>query len=102
MKKIVIFRNFIFPTLPAITASISSNLVPLPWKSIELFFFRLRQLKKIENGISLSKIGLEIKFWAILSEIVYIYSIYIVFCLNYIFLFYSLFWPEKPLGVGPP
>ena len=42
---------------------------------------------KIENVISLSKIGLQFKSWAILSEIVYIYSIHIVFCLNYIFLF---------------
>ena len=40
----------------------------------------------IENAISLSKIGLQIKSWAILSEIVYIYSMYIA---QTTFLFFS-------------
>ena len=52
------------------------------WNS---FFFKLRQLTKIENAISPRKISLQIKSQAILAEIVYIYSMYIVYCLNYIF-----------------
>ena len=44
--------------------------------------------EKIENALSVSKIGLQIKSWAILSEIVYIFRIYIVSGLNNIFLFF--------------
>ena len=50
------------------------------------FFKKLYQCQKIENAISLSNIGLQVSSWAILSEIVYIYSIYcIVFKLNFSF-----------------
>ena len=45
-------------------------------------------MKKIENAISVSKISLQIKSWGILSEIVYIFMIYIVCGLNNIFLFF--------------
>ena len=88
-KKIFAWGNLIFSTLRSLTGWISSNLSPLPWKSMEWFSKKLRQSKNLGNAIFLSEIGLQIISRAILSEIVPNYNILVVCITNYILLYFS-------------
>ena len=53
-----------------------------------IFILKLRQSKILGIAISLSKIGLQIISWAILSEIVLTYHILLVYTSNYILLYF--------------
>ena len=52
------------------------------------FVLKLRQRKNVGIAISLSKIGLQIVSWAILSEIVPTHYILLVYTSNYILLYF--------------
>ena len=56
-----------------------------------VFFFKLRQSNNLGIAISLSKFGLKIISWAILSEIVATYYIVLVYIYIYLIIFSYIF-----------